>query len=46
LARSVAMITHSLVKKFCRSSGMVIPLRGSIGQRGMALYSRVKTGSE
>src|SRR6266853_2330901 len=24
LARSVAMMTHSLVKKFCRSSGMAI----------------------
>jgi hypothetical protein len=31
LARSVAMMTHSLVKKFCRSSGMANPPASSIG---------------
>src|SRR5579864_3703822 len=32
LARSVAMITHSLVKKFCRSSGIVSPSTFLIGR--------------
>src|SRR5579884_1020427 len=31
LARSVAMMTHSLVTKFCRSSGIKTPQKLSIG---------------
>src|SRR5271163_2740755 len=44
LARSVAMITHSLVKKFCRSSGMVV-LQNFLSAEGGQYWSDEKSAS-
>src|ERR1700733_11477712 len=41
LARSVAMMTHSLVKKFCRSSGMVV-LQSVLSAEGEQYWSGKK----
>src|SRR5271163_2943694 len=43
LARSVAMITHSLVKKFCRSSGMAV-LQNLLSAEGVRHWSRESAG--
>src|SRR5438045_7502251 len=40
LARSVAMITHSLVKRFCRISGMISPRRGAYQSHMTGAFER------